>query len=84
VIVRFNEAARAAYAFLRFTANPATGTTVVIGSTTYTFQTVLTDVNGNVLIGATKEDSLGNLVAAMTHAGGRDGLRGVHHPRTAR
>jgi hypothetical protein len=70
VIVRFNEAARAAYAFLRFTGNPGNGETVVIGSTTYTFQTVLTDVAGNVLIGATKEDSLGNLVAAITHAGG--------------
>ena len=41
---------------------------------TYTFQTVLTDVDGNVLIGATASDSIDNLIAgvaefAVHHAG---------------
>ena len=39
--------------------------TVVIGGKTYTFQTVLTDADGNVLIGAAAGDSLDNLVAAI-------------------
>lgn len=59
-----------------YTAAQATGTltgtanfgdteTVTIGTKVYTFQTVLTDVDGNVLIGAALADSLDNLRAAI-------------------
>lgn len=72
IIVRFNSAAVAAYAFLTASANFAHAETVVIGSRTYTFQDVLTDVNGNVLIGATVDESLEHLITAIladaTHA----------------
>jgi len=40
--------------------------TVTIDTKAYTFQTSLTDVDGNVLIGATLEESIDNLVAAIT------------------
>ena len=70
VIVRFTEAARAAYAFLQATVNFADTETVTVGSKTYTFQTVLTDVDGNVLIGADAEASMTNLAAAITLDGG--------------
>lgn len=64
---------------------PATGTltltgnaldthTVTIGSKVYTFQTVLTDVDGNVLIGATASDSLDNLIAAINLDAGAGSL----------
>ena len=43
----------------------ATGNTVVIGSKTYTFQATLTDVDGNVHVGATDQDSINNLIAAI-------------------
>jgi hypothetical protein len=73
VIVRFNAAATQAYAFLdgRFGGAAIADTnTVVIGSRTYTFQTTLTDVNGNVKVGATIADSLNNLIAAITGGSG--------------
>lgn len=55
---------------LDFTGQPLDTQTVVIGSKTYTFQTVLTDVDGNVFIGAAATDSLDNLIAAInTDAG---------------
>lgn len=44
--------------------------TVTIGTKVYTFQTVLTNVNGNVLIGATASDSLDNLIAAINLGAG--------------
>lgn len=44
---------------------PADAATVVIGGKTYTFQTILTNVDGNVFIGATASDTLDNLVAAI-------------------
>lgn len=50
---------------LTFSGNALDGETVTLGSKTYTFQTVLTNVNGNVLIGATPDDSITNLVAAV-------------------
>ncbi len=40
--------------------------TVTIGNKVYTFQTVLTNVDGNVLIGANQAESIINLVAAIT------------------
>lgn len=42
------------------------GEIVTIGSKVYTFQTVLTNVDGNVFIGANQEDSIANLAAAIT------------------
>jgi len=50
---------------LTLTGQPLDTETVEIGGKTYTFQTVLTDVDGNVLIGATASDSLDNLIAAI-------------------
>jgi len=44
--------------------------TVTIGSTVYTFQTTLTDVDGNVQIGSDLVESLGNLLAHINGAAG--------------
>lgn len=41
------------------------GETIVIGSKTYTFQATLTDVDGNVHIGADVAGTVSNLVAAI-------------------
>lgn len=62
---------------LTFTANPLDTEQVVIGSTTYTFQTVLVDAPNNVLIGATTEDSLDNLLAAVNLEAGAGTLYGT-------
>lgn len=45
--------------------NVANGATVTIGSKVYTFQTVLTNVDGNVFIGASADASLTNLASAI-------------------
>lgn len=51
---------------LDFTGGNATNTEdVTIDTKTYTFQAVLTDVDGNVLIGATPSDTIDNLIAAI-------------------
>jgi len=50
---------------LTTTANFSNGETVTTGTKTYTFQTVLTNVDGNVLIGATAANSLANLANAI-------------------
>ena len=50
---------------LTTTANFANSDTITIGTRTYTFQTTLTDVNGNVLLGATQLASLENLRDAI-------------------
>lgn len=64
----------AATGTLTFSGNPVDGDTVTIGARTYTFQTVLTEANGNVLIGTLASDSRDNLVAAITlGAGGGTG-----------
>jgi hypothetical protein len=55
---------------LTLTANAANTETVTTGTKTYTFQTVLTNVDGNVLIGATASDSLDNLIAAINLGAG--------------
>lgn len=60
----------AANGVLTLAGNAANNETVVIGTKTYTFQTALTDVDGNVLIGATASDSLDNLIAAITLGAG--------------
>jgi len=62
--------AASAISTLTFGAIPGNTETVVIGSKTYTFQTVLTDVDGNVLIGGSASDSLDNLIAAINLGAG--------------
>lgn len=55
---------------LTLTGNAGDTQTVVIGAKTYTFQTVLTNVDGNVLIGASASDSIDNLIAAINLGSG--------------
>jgi hypothetical protein len=55
---------------LTTTANFGNGETVTTGSNTYTFQTVLTNVDGNVLIGVDATASLANLAAAINLGAG--------------
>jgi hypothetical protein len=55
---------------LTLAANVADSDTVKIGAKVYTFQTTLTDVDGNVLIGATASDTIDNLIAAINLAAG--------------
>lgn len=55
---------------LTLTTNPLDTETVTIGSKVYTFQTALTDVDGNVLIGATSTISATNLAAAINLTSG--------------
>lgn len=62
--------AAAATEILTLTGNAADTETVTIDTKTYTFQTTLTDVDGNVLIGATASDSIDNLIAAITLGSG--------------
>lgn len=50
---------------LTLTGQPLDTETVTIDTKIYTFQTVLTNVNGNVLIGASASDSIDNLVNAI-------------------
>lgn len=52
------------------TANFSNGETVTTGSKTYTFQTVLTNVDGNVLIGASLAATLANLANAINLGAG--------------
>lgn len=55
---------------LTLTGNVLNTETVVIDGKTYTGQSVLTNVDGNFLIGATASDSLDNLIAAITLGAG--------------
>lgn len=60
-------------AFARFSAPSANfedGDTVTIDGKTYTFQTTLTDADGNVLIGTDVDGSIANLIAAINLASG--------------
>lgn len=50
--------------------NPANTNTVTIGAKVYTFQTNLTDVDGNVKIGAASTNSIDNLIAAINLGAG--------------
>ena len=70
VILRFSEVAQKAYGFLSTTGNFGDANEVVLGSTTYVFQTVLTNVAGHVLIGGSAAASLSNLIAAITLGAG--------------
>ena len=60
----------AASEILTLTANFSNNDTVTIDTKVYTMQTVLTDVDGNVLIGASASDSIDNLIAAITLGSG--------------
>lgn len=55
---------------LTFTGQPLNTETVVVGGKTYTFQTTLTDVDGNVKIGADTATSIANLKAAINLGAG--------------
>lgn len=62
--------------FLVLGSLPLDGEEVVIDATTYTFKTAITTAAGDVDIGATIEDSLTNLVAAINQASGAGTLYG--------
>ncbi len=64
----------AATGILTFGANPLNTEIVTIDSKVYTFQTSLTDVDGNILIGAAATDSLDNLIAAINLDAGAGSL----------
>lgn len=53
-----------------FGSNTLDGLTITIGAKTYTFQDTLTNVDGNVDVGANAEGSIDNLVAAINLAAG--------------
>lgn len=58
-----------AHQALTFTTNVVDTDTVTIGSKVYTFQTSLTNTNGNVLVGADAATSIQNLVDAINLTG---------------
>jgi len=64
------DASVAATGVLTLSGNAANTNTVTIGSKVYTFQTALTNVDGNVLIGGSASASIDNLVAAITLGAG--------------
>ena len=64
----------AATGTLTLALNVADTETVTIDTKVYTFQAVLTNVDGNVLIGASASDSLDNLIAAITSGAGSGSL----------
>jgi hypothetical protein len=57
-------------ATLTASGQPSNGQTITIGSKVYTFQTVLTNVDGNVFIGASLTASLANLLNALNLGAG--------------
>ncbi len=60
----------AATGILTFAANAANAETVTIDGKVYTFETSLTNVDGNVLIGAAATDTIDNLIAAIVLGAG--------------
>lgn len=64
------DVAIAARATLTLTGLPLDTETITVGARTYTFQDVLTNVDGNVKIGATAAATINNLVAAINLGGG--------------
>jgi hypothetical protein len=60
----------ASTATVTLTGQPANGNNVIIAGVTYTFQTALTNVAGNVLIGADANATAANLVAAINQGAG--------------
>lgn len=67
----------AATGTLTFSGQPLDTETVTIGSVTYTFQTVLTAVANNVLIGADAGESIDNLRAAVNQEAGEGTIYGT-------
>ncbi len=68
---------------LTLVAQPSDTETVTIDANVYTFQTVLTNVAGNVLIGASASDTLDNLIACVNAGAGSGTLyaaASVVHP----
>lgn len=63
------EAVAFASGTLTLTGNLSNGDTVVIGGKTYTLQTTLTDVDGNVAVGASAAATIDNLYAAINLSG---------------
>lgn len=61
---------KAAFSLLTAIGQPADAATVTIGAKVYTFQTVLTNVDGHVLIGLTANATLVNLAAAINLGAG--------------
>jgi hypothetical protein len=53
-----------------YNSTPSNGSTVVVGVKTYTFQDTLTNVDGNVKVGASGAASMANLYAAVNLAAG--------------
>lgn len=73
----------AAQGTLTLANNPTDGDTITIGARTYTFQTTLTDDDGNVQIGAGVAETRTNLVAALSlgeGAGTRYAASTAEHP----
>ena len=62
---------------LTLTSNAGDTETVTLGSTTYTFQTVLVDSANNVLIGADANETLENLAAAINEGSGKGTVYGT-------
>lgn len=67
----------AAQGLLTFTVNATTNDTVVVDGVTYTFKNPFVNSAGNVLIGATADDSINNLVAAINGDAGAGTLYGT-------
>ncbi len=68
---------------LTLTTNPANADTATINAKVYTFKTVLTTTDGDVLIGATTADTAVNLAAAINLDGGAGVLYGALTTRNA-
>lgn len=75
---RLTVAAVKASRTLAMPTNPSNTQTVTLGARTYTFQTTLTNVDGNVLIGGTAALSLANLYAAQA-PGSNGGVAGTNY-----
>lgn len=75
-ITAVSVAAKSAKGTLTFSGNPSANDTVTIDETTYKFVAELAAAN-DVLIGAAKEDSAANLVAAINGAAGEGTLYGT-------
>lgn len=69
VVLRFTNIAIAAWGFFSVTVNFADTEQVVLGGQTYTFQTVLTNTSGHILIGGSLQASMDNLVDAVINGG---------------
>jgi len=69
VFLKFSAAATRAYAYLGTTGNFSNGETVTVGSQTYTFTDPFVDASGNLALGASADESLAIVVAAIVAGG---------------